>query len=95
MDTWYKGAFAIAIVAIALVCIGFKQTHTPTKYSYVAHVVRNGETLWEIGERYYTKKESRSFAEFMCDMRNDNGYSVGSGRRFIYPGDTIKIKLEE
>jgi nucleoid-associated protein YgaU len=59
-------------------------THT------IRHVVKEGETLWSIGERYYDG--TRPFDEWMGELRANNGFAVGSGRKYLYPGEVVVIK---
>ena len=57
----------------------------------ILYTVKQGDTLWDIGERYYDN--SKSFDEWMHDLRKANGFEVGSGRKYLYPGEVIKIKV--
>ena len=56
----------------------------------VRHVVEEGETLWSIGEKYYDG--TRPFDEWMCELRTTNGFAVGNGRKYLYPGEIVVIK---
>ena len=56
----------------------------------VCHVVTEGETLWSIGERYYDGRKPLN--EWMSDLRKANGFDVGSGRKYLYPGEIILVR---
>lgn len=56
----------------------------------VRHVVVEGETLWGIGERYYDY--SVPFNEWMCSLREANGFNAGSGRKYLYPGEIVLVR---
>lgn len=50
------------------------------------------ETFWDIAKRYYDPvQENRNFNEYMYDVRKDNGFEVGGGRRHVTPGEIITI----
>ena len=95
-----ENLFLIAsLVLCALLLIGFiptryttNQPHTTKKIQYV---VRAGDTIWGVGERYYSDKEVRSFAEFMHDLRNQNGFKVGDGRKYLQVGEILNIEIKE
>lgn len=93
MSTLFK---ILAAIALALLVSGFDTEYfgeNRVAYREVKHVVRSGETLWEIGERYYDG--SKPFAEFMYDLRNSNGFQVGNGRKYLQAGDVVVIRVRE
>lgn len=85
------------LVVVAMMLSGFlpsrydsNQPHTTTRERYV---VQAGDTFWSVGEAHYdSDKEIRSFDEFMHDFRVQNGFEVGSGRKFLHVGETLNIE---
>lgn len=67
------------------------QDKPPTKVIY--YTVKQGETLWEIGERFYDG--SKPFDAWMCDFRKANGFEVGSGRKYLYAGEIVKVVVRD
>lgn len=67
------------------------QAQKPTKVIY--HTVKQGETLWEIGERYYDGSEN--FEVWMSDLRKANGFEVGSGRKYLHAGEVVKVVVKD
>lgn len=94
MSTLFK---ILAAVALALLVSGFDTDYfgkdDKATYKEIRHVVSRGETLWGIGEMYYDG--SKPFAEFMCELRNDNGFGVGSGRKYLDIGDVVVVRVKE
>ena len=67
------------------------QDKPPGKVIY--HTVKRGETLWEIGERYYDGSEK--FEVWMSDLRKANGFEIGSGRKYLQPGEVVKVVVRD
>lgn len=65
------------------------QQQKPTKT--IVYHVKQGDTLWDIGERFYDN--SKPFDEWMHDLREANGFGVGSGRKYLHPGEVVHIKV--
>ena len=92
-------ALIASLIFCALLLIGF----IPTRYNSeqphttrtVRYVVQAGDTFWEIGERYYPENEIRPFAQFMHDFRNQNGFKVGDGRKYLQVGEILNIEIKE
>lgn len=51
------------------------------------HVVRSGETMWGIAEKYYHLEEKECFNEFVWRVERQNGK-----RYFIYPGQVVLVR---
>ena len=87
----------IAVVAIvALLISGFDTNYFAIKekpsYRKICHTVQSGETLWEIGEKYYDG--SKPFTEFMHELSENNGFGIGK-RQHLQVGETIIVKIED
>jgi hypothetical protein len=87
----------IAVVAIvALLISGFDTNYFASKekpsYRKICHTVQSGETLWEIGEKYYDG--SKPFTEFMHELSENNGFGIGK-RQHLQVGETIIVKIED
>lgn len=94
MSTLFK---ILAAIALALLVSGFDTDYlskdSQVAYKEIKHVVQSGETLWGIGEKYYDG--SKPFAEFMYDLRNNNGFQVGNGRKYLQVGDVVVVRVKE
>lgn len=91
-----KTLLKIAVVGIlALLVSGFDTDYLADKgkptYRKIYHTVQSGETLWEIGERYYDG--SRPFDEFMHELSKNNGFGIGK-RQYLQVGETIIVKVK-
>lgn len=83
----------MAIICLAVLTSGFDldyQERNQRAVRTVRHVVTAGETLWGIGERYYDY--SVPFNEWMCSLREANGFDAGCGRKYLYPGEIILVR---
>lgn len=92
-----KAVLKIAVVGIlALLISGFDTDYLASRekptYRKICHTVQSGETLWEIGERYYDG--SKPFAEFMHELSESNGFGIGK-RQHLQVGETIIVKVED
>lgn len=92
-----KTLLKIAAVGIlALLVSGFDTDYLADKervtYRKIYHTVQSGETLWEIGERYYDG--SKPFDEFMHELNKTNGFGIGK-RQYLQVGETIVVKIED
>ena len=86
----------LAAIALALLVSGFDTDYLgkgQVAYKEINHVVQSGETLWGIGEKYYDG--SKPFAEFMQDLRDNNGFKVGNGRKYLQVGDVVVVRVRE
>lgn len=98
MKYWKEGAAVVALLVATLFLSGwlglgcFAAKYETTTLQYV---VKSGDTMWEIGERYYPDNERRPFNEFMYDFRARNGFAPGSGRKHLQPGEILTITLEQ
>lgn len=94
MQTLFK---VLTVALLALAVSGFNAGDlfgkSNTTYHEVQHIVRSGETLWQIGEMYYDG--SKPFAEFMYDLKEANGFRIGGGREYLQVGDIVKIKVAD
>ena len=92
-----KTLLKIAAVGIlALLVSGFDTDYLADKekptYRKICHTVQSGETLWEIGEKYYDG--SKSFDEFMHELNKANGFGIGK-RQYLQVGETIIVKVKD
>lgn len=92
-----KMLLKIAVVGIlALLVSGFDTDYLADKekptYCKICHTVQSGETLWEIGEKYYDG--SKPFDEFVHELSERNGFGVGK-RQHLQVGETIVVKIED
>lgn len=93
MSTLFK---ILAAIALMLLVSGFDTDYLGKEqvtYKEINHVVQSGETLWGIGEKYYDG--SKPFAEFMQDLRDNNGFKVGNGRKYLDVGDVVVVRVRE
>lgn len=90
----------LKIILVALMGVLFSsfdtdytQARTPASTKVVYHTVKQGETLWEIGEKYYDGSEP--FEVWMSNLRKDNGFEVGSNRKYLYAGEVVKVVVKD
>lgn len=75
-------------VALGTACHDWAEARATEVYhvKHIEHVVRSGETLWGIAERYVELDQRHdSFDEFM-------GWVYQENNARIYPGDVVKIR---
>lgn len=92
-------ALIASLIVCALLLLGFIPTRFDSNQPHITireqYVVKAGDTFWEIGERNYDpEKEVRSFAQYMSDFRNKNGFKVGDGRKYLQVGETLTIEKQ-
>ena len=56
-----------------------------------AHVVQSGDSLWSIAEKHYRSDSNVAFNAYMENVRNENGFAVGGGRKHLQPGEVVYI----
>ena len=57
------------------------------KVESLLHVVRHGETIWDIAEKYYHLEQKEQLGEFVWRIDRQNGK-----RRFIQPGQVVLVQ---
>ena len=86
----------VAVGILALLISGFDTDYLADRekptYRKICHTVQSGETLWEIGEKYYDG--SKPFAEFVHELSERNGFGIGK-RQHLQVGETIVVKIED
>lgn len=90
-----KRFFAFQTFVLALIMILFSQVINRTVYSsvyqsrYIDIYVTEGDTLWTIAKDYLPEKTD--IRKMIFDIKQFNNMETS----YIYPGDTIKIPINE
>lgn len=90
-----KLLFAVMLLTVAVFCVGYASTHYVASYSLEkqVHIVRSGETLWDISVSYMPKQERWDDVRgVMDDIETENGLTLGS-RNNLVPGQRLIIPL--
>ena len=78
----------IFLLSIALLVISFFPQEV--EESSIKVPVSQGDTVWNICEKYYDKNEVRYFLEFVDDVRVENGLT---GNNILMAGQTLTIRI--
>ncbi|WP_147532237.1 cell division suppressor protein YneA [Bacillus marasmi] len=87
---WERYSYVILLIAvsyIAIFAVIHKLDHTD---GFINVTVQEGESLWEIAERY-SESNNMSSQEFVHWVKQENGIDEG----MINPGDQLMIPVQE
>lgn len=90
-------ALCSLLLVVALACtLGMAQQNGAKQEHVVLHTVKQGETLWTIGEKYSTPdRYLPEFIEGIYELNYDNVFrdreQNGARRKSVYPGDRLEI----
>lgn len=88
-----KFIFAVVLVAAAVFCSGGMGTHYACERR--VHVVRDGETLFQIAQQYAPQQDRwDDLRGIVCDIQDANGMSLSS-RNNLQPGQIIIVPLNK
>lgn len=88
-----KFIFAVIVVAAAVFCSGGVGTHYACEYR--THVVKDGETLFQIAEQYASQQDRwDDLRGIVCDIQYANKMTLSS-RNDLQPGQRIIIPLNK
>lgn len=79
-------AFALIIILISLMIVVFAES--PKEVKYISYIVKSGDTLWSIGEKYQQGIDIRKMVEMLAEA---NGVEENN----IYIGEVIQIPIVE
>jgi len=81
-------AVEIMMFATLLFIAGFILIQPKTEMRYTQHIVKAGETVWYIAEKY-ADGQKRPFAEFVYSIQAENRLAG----KYIRPGDILVIPM--
>jgi cell division protein YceG involved in septum cleavage len=87
---WERYSYVIVLIAVsylAIFAVIHKLDHTD---EFINVTVQEGESLWEIAERY-SENNNMSSQEFVHWVKQENGVDESS----INPGDQLTIPVED
>lgn len=90
-----KFMLAVMLLIAAVFCAGYASTHCVASYSLEkqVHVVKSGETLWDISVAYMPQQARWDDVRgLMDDIEVENGLTLGS-RHNLVPGQKLVIPL--
>lgn len=90
-----KVVLAVMLLIATVFCAGYASTHYVASYSLEkqVHVVKNGETLWDISVAYMPQQARWDDVRgLMADIQTENGLTLGS-RHNLVPGQRLVIPL--
>lgn len=87
---------AFLLAAVVIFVAGMAQQGHRLEMVTVHHTVRQGETLWTIGERYIMPdRQMLEFIEGIYELNYDKVFAGreknGSPKKSVYPGDELEI----
>lgn len=91
-----KWSYVFSLVLIMAFVLGMGEQGKKLELVTVQHTVRQGETLWDIGEKYITPdRYMPEFVEGIYELNYDRVFvkreKNGAPRRSVYPGDVLEI----
>lgn len=91
-----KVFYTFLLVSVMVLVAGMAKQEHRLEMVTVHHTVRQGETLWTIGERYITPdRQMLEFIEGIYELNYDKVFAGreknGSPKKSVYPGDELEI----
>lgn len=94
---WKNHSYTIILVTLSLVATLFIKFNLPTTDQYMTITVQDGESLWEISQKY-EEKHSLSKKQFIEWVEKNNGISrdyIIAGKELIVPITNKPLEIEE